>query len=100
MLGLRVMRGPDWRDGDTDGGEGYVGTLIQLLGNHTVRVLWDMGQESTCSAGADGKLELRVFDTAQSGECLLWSRRDQKQNSISFHPASFVVVSDDCPTDK
>ena len=62
------MRGPDWRGGDTDGGEGYVGTLIQLLGNHTVRVLWDMGQESTCSAGADGKLELRVFDTAQSGE--------------------------------
>ena len=28
----------------------------------------DMGQESTCSTGADGKLELRVFDTAQSGE--------------------------------
>ena len=89
MLGLRVMRGPDWRGGDTDGGEGYVGTLIQLLGNHTVRVLWDMGQESTCSAGADGKLELRVFDTAQSGECLLSSSTELKKQKQKLQCAFF-----------
>ena len=75
--GLRVLRGPDWEGGDSDGGEGYLGTLVQLLGNHTVRVLWDMGQETTCSAGHDGKFELRVFDTAQVGQlkfemCLLF----------------------------
>ncbi|KAK7093204.1 serine-rich adhesin for platelets-like [Littorina saxatilis] len=67
VSGLRVLRGPDWRGGDTDGGEGHVGTVTELLGNHTVRVLWDMGQESTCSAGHDGKCELRVLDTAQIG---------------------------------
>ncbi|KAK7093341.1 E3 ubiquitin-protein ligase MIB2-like [Littorina saxatilis] len=67
VSGLRVLRGPDWRGGDTDGGEGHVGTVIELLGNHTVRVLWDMGQESTCSAEHDGKCELRVLDTAQIG---------------------------------
>ncbi|XP_070206650.1 E3 ubiquitin-protein ligase MIB2-like [Littorina saxatilis] len=67
LLGLRVLRGPDWRGGDTDGGEGHVGTVTELLGNHTVRVLWDMGQESTCSAGHDGRCALRVLDTAQIG---------------------------------
>ncbi|KAK7093296.1 E3 ubiquitin-protein ligase MIB2-like isoform X2 [Littorina saxatilis] len=69
VSGLRVLRGPDWRGGDTDGGEGHVGTVIELLGNSTVRVLWDMGQESTCSAGHDGKFEIRVLDTAQIGVC-------------------------------
>ncbi|KAK7093787.1 E3 ubiquitin-protein ligase MIB2-like [Littorina saxatilis] len=65
--GLRVLRGPDWTSGDEDGGEGFIGTVTQLLGNHNVRVQWDMGQESTCSAGHDGTFELRVFDTAQTG---------------------------------
>ncbi|KAK7093237.1 E3 ubiquitin-protein ligase MIB2-like [Littorina saxatilis] len=67
VSGLRVLRGPDWRGGDTDGGEGHVGTVTELLGDHTMRVLWDMGQESTCSAGHDGNCALRIFDTAQIG---------------------------------
>ncbi|KAK7093326.1 E3 ubiquitin-protein ligase MIB2-like isoform X2 [Littorina saxatilis] len=69
VSGLRVLRGPDWRGGDTDGGEGHVGTVIELLSNHTVCVLWDMGQESTCSTGHDGKCELQIFDTAPIGVC-------------------------------
>ena len=68
-----MIRGPDWRDGDRDGGEGHVGTVIQLIDNHTVRVLWDMGQESTCNTGADGKFDLRVFDTAQIGETVYFT---------------------------
>ena len=68
VLGLRVIRGPDWTAGDEDGGEGHVGTVTQLLGNYEVRVLWDMGAESTCRAGVDGKHDLRVLDTAQIGE--------------------------------
>jgi E3 ubiquitin-protein ligase mind-bomb len=27
--GLRVMRGPDWKWGDQDGGEGHLGTVTQ-----------------------------------------------------------------------
>ena len=30
--GLRVIRGPDWRWGDQDGGEGGVGTVIHIGG--------------------------------------------------------------------
>ena len=29
-LGLRVVRGPDWRWEDQDGGEGCVGTVAEL----------------------------------------------------------------------
>ena len=66
--GMRVLRGPDWQGGDADGGEGHLGTIRALLGDGRVRVLWDNGQETTCKAGADGKYELRILDTAPVGE--------------------------------
>ena len=34
--GLRVIRGPDWRWGDQDGGEGGVGTVIHIGGGSAV----------------------------------------------------------------
>nr|KAG5689266.1 hypothetical protein BaRGS_005274 [Batillaria attramentaria] len=80
-LGLRVLRGPDWDRGDEDGGEGHVGTVIELLSNHTVLVLWDTGQESTCRAGTDGKFDLRIFDTAQIAKLY----RDAK-SAFDFEP--------------
>ena len=36
LEGLRVVRGPNWKWGDQDGGEGCVGTVVSGgLGNHT-----------------------------------------------------------------
>ena len=69
-VGMRVLRGPDWSGGDADGGEGHLGTVVALLDGHKARVLWDSGQEFTYRAGADGKFDLRVFDTAPVGELL------------------------------
>ena len=69
-VGMRVLRGPHWQGGDADGGDGHLGTLRALLGDGQVRVLWDNGKEMTCKAGADGKYELRILDTAQVGEFL------------------------------
>nr|KAG5706448.1 hypothetical protein BaRGS_032841 [Batillaria attramentaria] len=62
--GVRVLRGPHWDAGDEDGGEGHLGTVLSSPSNGVVHVVWDTGQESTCRAGADGKFDLRVFDTA------------------------------------
>ncbi|XP_025083352.1 E3 ubiquitin-protein ligase mib1-like [Pomacea canaliculata] len=67
MAGYRVLRGPDWDEGEADGGEGHLGTITELLSDGKVRVLWDKGQESTYRAGADGKFDLRIFDTGQRG---------------------------------
>lgn len=36
--GVRVIRGPDWALGDTDGGLGYLGTVTSIYPNNTVLV--------------------------------------------------------------
>ena len=32
-IGVRVVRGPAWSWGDQDGGEGYVGTVLEVAPN-------------------------------------------------------------------
>lgn len=95
---LRVVRGPDWEHGDEDGGEGHLGTVVEVhrtsepasaSGSESadneardeaertehregdkvlsVTVQWDCGNRGIYKCGKDGKYDLRVFDTAQSG---------------------------------
>ncbi|XP_046559208.1 E3 ubiquitin-protein ligase MIB2-like [Haliotis rubra] len=65
--GLRVVRGPDWSRGESDGGEGHVGTVVSREGADRVDVIWDGGQRTTCRAGKDGKHDLRILDTGSIG---------------------------------
>lgn len=90
---LRVVRGPDWEHADEDGGEGHVGTVVKVHRTtepasgpggesadddtrleaaedrvHSVTVQWDCGNRGIYKCGKDGKYELRVIDTAQTGE--------------------------------
>jgi E3 ubiquitin-protein ligase mind-bomb len=70
VLGLRVVRGPDWEYewGDQDGGEGFVGTVTGLEeGGGAVTVQWDMGYKSRYRCGQEDKFDLRVLDSAQIG---------------------------------
>ncbi|XP_067046975.1 ankyrin-3-like isoform X2 [Acropora muricata] len=75
FLGVRVVRGPDWEWSNQDGGEGSVGTVVQI-GSDTksaitepiVLVQWDCGRKATYRAGMDGKYDLRILDTANGGE--------------------------------
>ncbi len=67
LLGVRVVRGPDWRWGDQDGGVGYAGTIIpsspsdlKLCGPRTVTVAWDSGRKCTYQGGPEGLCDLRV----------------------------------------
>jgi E3 ubiquitin-protein ligase mind-bomb len=73
--GLRVVRGADWEWGDQDGGEGYVGTVIEVGGqgssknpSGTVTVVWDSGARGNYRAGFKGKYDLRIIDNAPVGE--------------------------------
>ena len=50
LVGLRVVRGPDWKWAEQDGGEGFVGTVVEAgrhgsptSPNKTVVVQWDGG---------------------------------------------------------
>ena len=67
-LGVRVVRGPDWEWGDQDGGDGYVGTVAVLEeGGDQVIIQWDMGKRCRYRCGEDGKFDLRVLDSGQTG---------------------------------
>ncbi|XP_053379617.1 E3 ubiquitin-protein ligase MIB2-like isoform X2 [Mercenaria mercenaria] len=65
--GIRVIRGPDWRLGDQDGGPGYLGTVVNIFPNNSVLVKWDIGTETVCRAGQDRAFDLRLYDNAQIG---------------------------------
>ena len=74
LVGLRVVRGPDWEWGDQDGGEGHVGTVVEVgepissSGGRAVVVQWDCGNRCKYRCGVGKKHHLRVFDTGPTGE--------------------------------
>ena len=66
-IGLRVVRGPNWKFGDKDGGEGHIGTVISVKDDNTAEVVWDNGNQVTCRIGKDRQKDLRVIDNAPAG---------------------------------
>jgi E3 ubiquitin-protein ligase mind-bomb len=76
QVGLRVVRGVDWQWADQDGGEGHVGTIVEIGGQgsnkspaQTVVVQWDSGIRCNYRAGYQGKDDLRVLDSGPTGVC-------------------------------
>ena len=68
-VGLRVVRGPNWLWGDQDGGEGHVGTVVEVeQDGGSVVVQWDCGNRCRYRCGEEGKYDLRVFDSAPAGK--------------------------------
>uniref|UniRef100_A0A2C9JT16 RING-type E3 ubiquitin transferase n=1 Tax=Biomphalaria glabrata TaxID=6526 RepID=A0A2C9JT16_BIOGL len=73
--GIRVVRGPDWTDNDTDGGEGFVGTVCEIgkvdpqkkERAQQVNVIWDIGTIKKYEIGASKKFPLCLLDSAPSG---------------------------------
>lgn len=62
--GLRVIRGPGWTQGEADGGEGHVGTIVATKADGMTQVTWDGGQQVTVRCESK---ELRVLDNATIG---------------------------------
>jgi len=67
LTGVRVIRGPDWKWEDQDGGIGNVGTIITTPETdlnrfvpRTVTVVWDSGYKGQYRAGPKGCYDLRV----------------------------------------
>lgn len=78
LLGTRVVRGPDWKWENQDGGEGSVGTVVQIgqdkkspVTPQLVWVQWDVGNKANYRAGVNGKHDLRVLDSTNGGACLI-----------------------------
>ncbi|XP_033763353.1 uncharacterized protein LOC117344636 [Pecten maximus] len=72
--GIRVVRGKDWKWGEQDGGEGNVGTVIDVSsldeGGCPLQcaiIQWDSGYRNTYRAGFEDSFDLRIYDTATIG---------------------------------
>ena len=87
MAGLRVVRGPDWNLGDSDGGEGHLGTVVEVREREgTASVVWDIGNTTTCRIGKDQQHDLIVLDNAPIGKkrSTEASARSRTDNKISI----------------
>ena len=74
-VGLRVVRGADWKWGDQDGGKGSVGTVVVVgrVGSSsspdkTVIVQWDGGTRTNYRCGYDNSYDLRLLDNGPIGK--------------------------------
>lgn len=76
-IGDRVVRGPDWKWGDQDGGDGHEGTVRGLRQWHpadpedastSVVVLWDHGLYGNYRFGYKSAFDVRVIDRFQDDE--------------------------------
>lgn len=78
-VGLRVVRGPNWDDKEIDGGEGFVGTVVEIgsspskLPEGLVQVQWDCGKRHEHRAGYHGAFDLYVFDNSPTGKSRKYS---------------------------
>ncbi|XP_045161724.1 E3 ubiquitin-protein ligase MIB2-like [Mercenaria mercenaria] len=73
-IGLRAVRGPDWKWGNQDDGEGHVGTVVEIgkpgsttSPDKTVVIQWDSGSRTNYRVGYQGAYDLRIFDNAAIG---------------------------------
>nr|CAG4647724.1 EOG090X02DA [Moina brachiata] len=64
-VGTRVIRGPDWKWGKQDGGEGHVGTVRNFESLEEVVVVWDNG--TAANYRCCGAYDLRILDSAPTG---------------------------------
>ncbi|KAI8750682.1 E3 ubiquitin-protein ligase MIB2, partial [Biomphalaria glabrata] len=72
--GIRVVRGPDWNYDNHDGGEGGVGTVVEVPGDpgftlpgKFVMVRWDVGEKHLYRIGEGDAYDLFIFNNATAG---------------------------------
>ena len=65
FLGARVVRGPDWKWGKQDGGDGHLGTIRNFESHEEVVVVWDNG--TAANYRCSGAFDLRLLDTGPTG---------------------------------
>ena len=69
-VGARVVRGPDWKWGKQDGGEGHIGTVRNFESPEEVVVVWDNGTAANYRCA--GAYDLRIIDSAPTGRHLIF----------------------------
>lgn len=66
LVGARVIRGPNWKRGKQDGGEGHMGTVKGFESTKEVLVVWDNGK-TVNDCRCHGSYDLRILDSGPAG---------------------------------
>ncbi|CAC5378105.1 unnamed protein product [Mytilus coruscus] len=80
-VGCRVVRGHDWKYGDFDGGEGSLGTVLEVKDKSKVVVRWDRTNKGIFKIGFNGLFEVKLCDDFVNKEN---TRRHIKPSNHSF----------------
>lgn len=97
-VGMRVVRGLDWKWGNQDDGEGHVGTVVEIgrqgsttTPDKTVVVQWDSGTRTNYRTGYQGAYDLLLYDNAQIGKRFALESYETAVKLLS-HGTSVIVV--------
>ncbi|XP_062620442.1 uncharacterized protein LOC134282018 isoform X2 [Saccostrea cucullata] len=81
-VGCLVTRGPDWKWGDQDGGEGNVGTVYRVEMDAVVYVKWPNGNKSNYRYGYENKHDVQLCDPFEPFLQPVNSRHQLKKSSL------------------
>lgn len=102
QVGMRVVRGVDWKWGSQDNGEGNVGTVVEIgrtgsptTPDKTVVVQWDQGNRTNYRTGFQGAYDLLLYDNAQIGE-QSWGRPLAQPPPAPGHPCLWCLPAERC----
>ncbi len=65
FVGAHVVRGPAWKWGKQDGGEGFLGSVRNFESSEEVVVVWDNG--TAANYRCSGAYDLRILDSGPAG---------------------------------
>jgi hypothetical protein len=65
FVGARVVRGPNWKWGKQDGGEGHVGTVRSFESFDEVVIVWDKG--TAANYRCSGEFDIRILEISSCG---------------------------------
>ena len=92
-IGVRVVRGLDWKWGDQDGPAPSEGKVIGELGEDGwIRVQWDNGSTNSYRMGKEGKYDLKLADPVALSET------DTETDTDEADEPSDSLISDDQAT--
>ncbi|XP_078314482.1 uncharacterized protein LOC111131493 isoform X2 [Crassostrea virginica] len=84
-VGCLVRRGPDWKWGDQDGGEGSVGTVYRLKTPTEIYVRWPNGTKSNYRYGFKTCFDVEICDPFDSNvQKAIEAEREETKNKHEF----------------
>ncbi|KAK3611082.1 hypothetical protein CHS0354_030038 [Potamilus streckersoni] len=93
-VGVLVKRGPSWRWGDQDGGEGNLGTVIAISDKGQVNVAWSGGQQGNYRYGYSGKYDLEICSPDVASKGPIWELQNTKGTWEQFPEYSLQSIEE------